>query len=836
MGGNAGSSQRTGILLLLLFLLPILSTVQAEGGGVLIDVASYGAEDHASTEDENVTITLELHETAGFSANVSLNLRVETLEGVLLSNQTNAVPELTPYEQRNVSATFVGLPYGYSLLTAEVVGDVGGNTSTHVSSITRTMQRLRPLTVSLGGIGSVVPEGVDENGTSTTNLSLHDGDHVRVEFPIINQGDINWSGGVVLTVENDGQTVVNAVENISVEASSSSLVTVQPSLQLAEGDVSWWVNLTGDLGDEPGTHALNGTWVVGPPPLPLLNGELASNAEDVQAGQTLDVALEVWNNGTVPFSGRFVCFENGAEVLNSTVSTLPAGASTNRSFERSAKPMTLECEALGDRLDPASNFPVNLSVEMPSAVFESAGSTSPSLNDGPWHRGDTLSANMLLRNTGSLDGRIRLVLSTGTTVASGDWLDLKQGAAGEVAAALQLLNAGEQSIVWTLESDNGLVSGAQTGASNVAVKEQQSVEVSISDVNITASQGVEFAVSVSLDEGRDRDVRLQVGYETGDSTVFLQENDLLLQQGDHRYTYAFGSINADRIVAQVAPIDWLIGPGRLDASASIPDETTLFWIEFEPTTNPLRPLEGDAVDVRLTLRQSGPYQGLTGEVWILDSQRTSLAKLQSPSWDGRSGVDITVPITWPQGSNVELEALWLVDGTTVSAQTTYISGEVPTESNDPLPVAAIVWGLVAGVGLSLVLRLQARRGIQPTAKKKTPSKSRPVEPQREEKREIGCPECDRRLRVPVSYSGTVGCPDCGHKFGVEPEAPPVEEREEEDDAVVLSEPDEVEPVKIEIGCPECEQTLRIPSGYEGSVRCPACTHVFKSHEGLRQTG
>ena len=72
MGGNAGSSQRTGILLILLFLLPILSTVQAEGGGVLIDVASYGAEDHASTEDENVTITLELHETSGFSANLSL--------------------------------------------------------------------------------------------------------------------------------------------------------------------------------------------------------------------------------------------------------------------------------------------------------------------------------------------------------------------------------------------------------------------------------------------------------------------------------------------------------------------------------------------------------------------------------------------------------------------------------------------------------------------------------------------------------------------------------------------------------------------------------------------
>ena len=65
--------------------------------------------------------------------------------------------------------------------------------------------------------------------------------------------------------------------------------------------MDWWVNLTGDLGDEPGTHALNGTWSAGPPPLPLLNGHLTSDADDVQAGEPLTFSLTVWNNGSVSF-------------------------------------------------------------------------------------------------------------------------------------------------------------------------------------------------------------------------------------------------------------------------------------------------------------------------------------------------------------------------------------------------------------------------------------------------------------------------------------------------------------------------------------------------------
>ena len=46
------------------------------------------------------------------------------------------------------------------------------------------------------------PEGVDANGQPTGNLSLHDGDRLALEFPVINNGDINWTGGATVEVLN----------------------------------------------------------------------------------------------------------------------------------------------------------------------------------------------------------------------------------------------------------------------------------------------------------------------------------------------------------------------------------------------------------------------------------------------------------------------------------------------------------------------------------------------------------------------------------------------------------------------------------------------------------
>ena len=198
---------------------------------------------------------------------------------------------------------------------------------------------------------------------------------------------------------------------------------------------------------------------------------------------------------------------------------------------------------------------------------------------------------------------------------------------------------------------------------------------------------------------------------------------------------------------------------------------------------------------------------------------------------------MTVSVVWPKGSTVGLQAMWQINGEVVSAEATFVSGEVVVEANNSWPLAAIGWGLALGTGLVLILRLQSRTSALPkgsdTPRAAKPSSTASLSP--EEKREVSCPACDRRLRVPVSYAGTIGCPDCGHKFAVEASAAPpstISASQQEDDEVeVVNEQPEPLPAKIEIGCPKCSQTLRIPRSYEGSVRCPACTHVFKAQDG-----
>ena len=107
----------------------------------------------------------------------------------------------------------------------------------------------------------------------------------------------------------------------------------------------------------------------------------------------------------------------------------------------------------------------------------------------------------------------------------------------------------------------------------------------------------------------------------------------------------------------------------------------------------------------------------------------------------------------------------------VTEEVSYTSGQTVVESTTEWPFGAMVWGLLLGLGAVLVvrLRLQQQPTRTPSQKKQVsrPSSGGNAASNPEEKREIACPECERRLRVPVSYSGSVGCPDCAHKFEVE---------------------------------------------------------------------
>ncbi len=263
-------------------------------------------------------------------------------------------------------------------------------------------------------------------------------------------------------------------------------------------------------------------------------------------------------------------------------------------------------------------------------------------------------------------------------------------------------------------------------------------------------------------------------------------------------------------------------------------------MEFGATTSPLRPLQDESVSVSLVFQQSGPVSTSVGEVWVMDAYGAILAKKTSPDWGGERSAQMEVDVTWPKGSTVALRALWHVDGLVVAEETSYVSGELVVDTSFEWPLGAIAWGLVLGAALVLGVRLKNRTNSEPSrprSAKKPPTATSSKANTSAEKREISCPECDRRLRVPVTYTGSVGCPDCATKFNVEAAQEESEGREEEvvddvDPEPVVARAPVAQDGKLEIACPDCSQSLRIPASYNGSVRCPACTKIFKANEGV----
>ena len=120
-------------------------------------------------------------------------------------------------------------------------------------------------------------------------------------------------------------------------------------------------------------------------------------------------------------------------------------------------------------------------------------------------------------------------------------------------------------------------------------------------------------------------------------------------------------------------------------------------------------------------------------------------------------------------------------------------------------------------------------------KKEKSSKSTKKTTTKNEKVEVACPSCDRKLRVPSDYSGAVRCPECETKFEVEGE-----EEDEEENTATQQETEQETNENQELhsssdndilSCPKCTRKLKVP--YErrpAKARCPACTTVFEARK------
>ena len=170
---------------------------------------------------------------------------------------------------------------------------------------------------------------------------------------------------------------------------------------------------------------------------------------------------------------------------------------------------------------------------------------------------------------------------------------------------------------------------------------------------------------------------------------------------------------------------------------------------------------------------------------------------------------------------MKLNCKWDYGEESKSIDRQFISTVIEQDSSKTsIPWGGILGGFAVAAVLILLIRLRDPTKTKTKSVKPTTSKDKKLADVSAIKIEISCPECARQLRIPEGYSGTVKCPDCAKSFEVDE---PAEEIEQEEEIVETANDG-----KIEISCPDCSQSLRIPSSYQGSVRCPSCKTIFKS--------
>jgi uncharacterized CHY-type Zn-finger protein len=325
----------------------------------------------------------------------------------------------------------------------------------------------------------------------------------------------------------------------------------------------------------------------------------------------------------------------------------------------------------------------------------------------------------------------------------------------------------------------------------------------------------------------DRDVRIRIGYfDSGDT--YLLDYTVVLTPGITSDSLHLGFVNADRVSIRVDAMNWSEAFGPSSDSKSVPSERPVYSLVISELASPSRPSTGQGATVQVTISNTGNADGIAGEILLLGEDRTLYGTQSTDALSVGESKTMSFTLDWPEGTRVKLEAVWTVDGDQITALGSFTSADAAVvEDSFTIPWVGLFGGVALAGAILAAVQIRQKQGLTPSKKSKSPAKlkSNSKSVATDEKIQVGCPECARQLRVPASYSGSVRCPDCSNRFDVE--GAPAEE--EDEDIETVEEPEE-EPVdeKIEVSCPECSQSLRVPSSYAGSVRCPACEHVFKA--------
>jgi uncharacterized CHY-type Zn-finger protein len=724
------------------------------------------------------------------------------------------------------------MPYGFSNLVVTMTGDTGTVDSNYVTEFNRTIQRLRPAQLSIEEI-TVIP--VDSSGNPTGNESIRDGDYAIISASVENLGDLQWSSDIEVMIT--GQDILEShMIGATFSATTTTITQFYSSSQFNETNLSSQFSVNVSISSPPPSQNelfQITTFEVGPPPLARIDMNLLHLNPDVNAGGVALWNLSIENNGDLDYNGTITCIFSGGEIEYSNSIDLSPTNNITIPISASARPGILSCQTDGQRIWDDSISPVYSTLSMTAAAFEAAGSSTPAALGGPWHKGDAATFSMLVRNHGDSDGMVQLRCEINGIVSLSEPLSLAIDAAGEVSVSIQMIATGQTQVNWSLVSSNGAIDSGLEGIINIPVSSQQSIVPQINTVEWSSAEGISFTWQVELDTGVEREIQLRLGYDSGGSEIYLYDSIITLYPGMTTGQYVIGHVDADKVAIRVNSVNWTLGPGASSATKLVPTERPVYSILMNPLSSPRDPTKGDEASITVGISNTGLVDGISGHLLLIDANGNLLAQSDTDILLAGEEKEIILSIVWPSGSDVGLSVKWSIGQQIITSSQTYTSGVAVSSSSQSYDIPWI--GIISGIAIAGVVILAMRlkntskestsvspqsKNQTPKAKKQKSTKSKATASSNDRKVQVGCPECARQLRVPSSYSGKVRCPDCSTRFDVTSRDEPRQEEEIEEI---------VEQEKKEIACPDCAQSLRVPTDYAGSVRCPACKVVFKAN-------
>ena len=225
-------------------------------------------------------------------------------------------------------------------------------------------------------------------------------------------------------------------------------------------------------------------------------------------------------------------------------------------------------------------------INVESAMFELAGSSSPSALRGPWHVGDDAEMSLLIRNSGEITGNASLQIESNGVTMQGQSVTLLPGEAGEVTLLMPLSQVGQQTLNWSLYTTDGDTIGDLSGSIYLPVAQRQTLDFTFTEVTWDTDEGIDAAWSIDLSNGVERGVNIKIGYSYLSEETTIFDVDMVLEPGNTTGQINIGTVSADFVVIRVQELNWMAESSFSSFTKSVPDERPDYGIEFTGQSNP----------------------------------------------------------------------------------------------------------------------------------------------------------------------------------------------------------------------------------------------------------